>query len=110
MKPFFTLLILGCIAFITSAQNIQDFQALQEPKVKESKSFKDKYFSAWGFSPFLDFGASPGQAIYPAYRTDHLDTASFLPKTSYSSLLSASYKGRYNILEPGDTLAISLKA
>src|SRR5689334_4419462 len=93
MKTIFSLILLISASFTSSPQG-----------------FKHRYFVAYGISPLLDFGTGPGQVTYPAYNTNYSDTSCFLHQTSYFSLIAGSYQGRYNILEPGENLAISVKA
>jgi hypothetical protein len=107
MKAIFTLILFTVGWTIAGAQDFRDLQDTSNEK--GSKSFKERYFSAYGVSPLLDFGAGPGEVTYPAYRSNFADTTCFLHQATYFSLVSASYLGRLNILEPGDNLAISVK-
>lgn len=99
MKKIYTSIIFVCAALTLNAQDTQDAQGFQE-----------KYFSAWGFSPCLDFAFSPGKVYYPAYRTGNTDTVCFLHQKTSVGLVSIAYEGRYNILQPSDNMAISIKA
>src|SRR5690348_6433050 len=92
MKTVYTLLILTGFTLTGGAQN-----------------FKDRYFSSVGFSPCLDFVTAPAQVICPAYRTDHLDTVCFLHQNTGVGIISIAYEGRYNILQPSDNFAVSIK-
>jgi len=75
-----------------------------------SGSFQDRYFSAMGFSPCLDFTVAPGKVFYPAYHIDNGDTVCFLHQKTAFGIVSIAYEGRYNIFESGDNLAVSIKA
>lgn len=92
MKTISTLFILTCATLIAGAQ-----------------SFKDQYFSSLGFSPCLDFVYAPAQVICPAYRIDHSDTVCFLHQNTGVGIISIMYEGRYNIIQPSDNFAVSIK-
>lgn len=74
-----------------------------------AQTFKDQYFSAFGFSPYLDFGATPGIVKSPVYSNINGDTATYINQVTYWGV-SFMYEGRYNITEPSENMAISIKA
>src|SRR5436190_18872961 len=72
-----------------------------------AQSFEDHFYSSYGFG--LDFGASPGQVYSPVYSPEIYDTASFVYQNSYVGV-SMAFEPRYNLIEPSDNMAISLKS
>lgn len=91
MKTIYTLIIAVCTAVTVNAQ-----------------SFKDQFFSAVGFSPYLDFGIAPGHVTCPAIYTGGYDTVCFTHQTSYAGF-SIVYEARYNLVQPSDNFAVSIK-
>src|SRR6185436_12036043 len=80
--------------------------------IANGQEFKDKFFSSFGFSPFLDFGVAPAEA----YPIDNYDSNTGLHYTTYGAQQNTyagftfAYEGRYNLYESGENLAISVKA
>src|SRR5689334_16238732 len=94
MKKISTLFIALCM---TAAVNAQ--------------SFKDHYFSSIGFSPFLEFGASPSQVEGPFIDQNNGGNAGyFVFQSKWMFAPAFSYEGRYNLTEPSENMAISVKA
>jgi hypothetical protein len=97
MKRVFYIAILICSTFGANAQ-------------EQERGIQEKYFSAWGFSPFLHMGIGPGQVVNPAYMTSpQADTVCFVHQSYYIGIFSVSYEGRYNLFVPNDNLAVSVK-
>lgn len=77
-----------------------------------AQTFKDQYFSSFGFSPYLDFATTPLQVKSPVNNINN-DTNDmnkiFVSQESYWGV-SLMYEGRYNLTEPSENMAISIKA
>jgi len=94
MKTISTLIIIICASFIVSAQ-----------------SFKDQFFSSIGFSPFLDFGASPAQVEGPfPDASNNGNPVTLVYQADWSFAPAFIYEARYNLTEPSENMAISVKA
>lgn len=93
MKTISTVFIFICVTAIVGAQ-----------------SFKDQFFSSLGFSPFLDFGASPAQVNGPFVDPNTGNLIYTAYQTKYAFAPAFSYEGRYNLMQSGDNMAVSIKA
>src|SRR5689334_6519887 len=82
------------------------------------ESFKDRFFSSWGFSPALDFSTSPMQVegpvatqTYTGYNNVPYTRPVYVAyQSSYIFFPAFCYEARYNLTEPGDNMAISGKS
>src|SRR5690242_21702772 len=90
MKKIYAAII---FVFASLTMNAQDFQ--------------DHFFSSYGWG--LDFGAGPGQVYCPVYSPELGDSACFAFQNKYVGI-SMGFEPRYNLYEPSDNMAISLKA
>lgn len=75
--------------------------------IAKAQSFEDHFYSSYGFG--LDFGAGSVQVYSPVYSSGMFDSACFAYQNSYSGI-SFAYEARYNLFQPSDNLAISLKS
>jgi hypothetical protein len=94
MKKVSTLIIILCASVIVSAQ-----------------SFKDHFFSSIGFSPFLDFGSGPSQVEGPfADQNNNGNPVYLVYQSNWSFSPTFVYEARYNLTEPSENMAISVKS
>jgi|ERR1041385_5456879 hypothetical protein len=86
------------------------FIALCATVAVSAQSFKDHFFSSIGFSPFLDFGASPAQVEGPyADANNNGNPVYILYQAKWSFAPCFAYEARYNLTEPSENMAVSVK-
>jgi len=76
-----------------------------------AQSFKDHFFSSIGFSPFLDFGSTPAQVEGPyADQNNSGNPVYVVYQVNWAFAPAFAYEARYNLTEPSENMAVSIKA